>query len=226
MLVTAGLATLAYGISQTEAAGWTATATLVPLVAGLALIGLFLAVEARTAAPLMPLGLLARRPVSSANVSMFLCGSSMFCRRFFMTLYAQNVLGCTPLEAGLARRGGSGPVDARTGLCGLAQGRLGRRTGGVRTARDDTDLQAGAIPLEPDTDGPQRLVIGQVAKSAQQVPCRWEDGSATEVSRAPEGEVVSTDEELIRSAGGSPVDWFVCLAPKGTSYESSGVTKW
>ncbi|MER6676069.1 MFS transporter [Streptomyces sp. NPDC000983] len=102
VLVTAGLATLAYGVSQTEAAGWTAPATLVPLAAGLALIGLFVAVEARTAAPLMPLGLLARRSVSSANVSMFLCGFAMFCLWFFLTLYAQNVLGYSPLEAGLA----------------------------------------------------------------------------------------------------------------------------
>ncbi|MEU6259116.1 DHA2 family efflux MFS transporter permease subunit [Streptomyces sp. NPDC047043] len=102
VLVTAGLATLAYGISQTEAEGWTAAATVVPLAAGLALIGLFLVVEARTAVPLMPLGLFRVRAVSSANVAMFLCGSAMFCMWFFMTLYAQNVLGYTPLEAGLA----------------------------------------------------------------------------------------------------------------------------
>ncbi|WP_409472438.1 MFS transporter [Streptomyces sp. HC307] len=102
LLVTAGLGTLAYGISQTEASGWTAAATLVPLVAGLALVGLFLLVEARTAAPLMPLGLLGRRAVSSANAAMFLSGSAMFCMWYFMTLYAQNVLGYTPLEAGLA----------------------------------------------------------------------------------------------------------------------------
>ncbi|MFJ8631030.1 MFS transporter [Streptomyces sp. NPDC093568] len=102
VLVTAGLATLAYGISQTEAAGWTARATVVPLLAGLALIGAFLAVEARTAAPLMPLGLLRVRAVASANAAMFLCGAAMFCMWFFMTLYAQNVLRYTPLEAGLA----------------------------------------------------------------------------------------------------------------------------
>ncbi|AZM62594.1 MULTISPECIES: MFS transporter [unclassified Streptomyces] len=102
VLVTAGLATLAYGISQTEAEGWTAAATLVPLAAGLALIALFLLVEARSKAPLMPLGLLRLRSVASANVAMFLSGSAMFCMWFFMTLYAQNVLGYTPLEAGLA----------------------------------------------------------------------------------------------------------------------------
>ncbi|WP_443049521.1 MFS transporter [Streptomyces sp. HD] len=102
VLVTAGLGTLAYGISQTEASGWAAAATVVPLLSGLALIGVFLVVESRTAAPLMPLGLLRLRAVSSANVAMFLSGSAMFCMWFFMTLYAQNVLHYTPLEAGLA----------------------------------------------------------------------------------------------------------------------------
>ncbi|MFF1630787.1 MFS transporter, partial [Streptomyces sp. NPDC058272] len=102
LLVTAGLATLAYGIVQTEAEGWTAAATLVPLLTGLALIGLFLVVEARTKAPLMPLKLLRLRSVSSANAAMFISGSAMFCMWFFMTLYEQNVLGYSPLGAGLA----------------------------------------------------------------------------------------------------------------------------
>lgn len=102
VLVTSGLAVLAYGIVQTEAQGWTSAETLVPLCAGAALVGLFLLVEARTRAPLMPLKLFRLRSVSSANVALFLCGSAMFCMWFFMTLYAQNVLGYTPLEAGLA----------------------------------------------------------------------------------------------------------------------------
>ncbi|MEV6193669.1 MFS transporter [Streptomyces sp. NPDC051920] len=102
LLVTAGLATLAYGIVQTEAEGWTAPSTLVPLGAGLALICAFLAVEARTRAPLMPLKLLRLRSVSSANAAVFVSGSAMFCMWFFMTLYAQNVLGYSPLGAGLA----------------------------------------------------------------------------------------------------------------------------
>ncbi|MGW0823579.1 MFS transporter [Streptomyces sp. NPDC002845] len=102
VLVTAGLATLAYGIVQTEAEGWAATVTLVPLLAGLVLIGVFLAVEARTQAPLMPPKLLRLRSVASSNAAMFLCGAVMFCTWYFITLYAQNVLGYTPLEAGLA----------------------------------------------------------------------------------------------------------------------------
>ncbi|MER6524590.1 MFS transporter [Streptomyces sp. NPDC001508] len=102
LLVTAGLATLAYGIVQTEAEGWTAAATLLPLAAGLALLGLFLLVEARAVAPLMPLRLLRQRPVAAANAAMLVSGSAMFSMWYFMTLYAQNVLGYSPLEAGLA----------------------------------------------------------------------------------------------------------------------------
>ncbi|MDX3800371.1 MFS transporter [Streptomyces sp. AK04-3B] len=102
LLVTAGLATLAYGISQTESEGWAAPAALVPLAAGLALVALFLVVEARTAAPLMPLGLFRLRTVSAANAAMFVNGSAMFSMWFFLTLYLQNALGYTPLEAGLA----------------------------------------------------------------------------------------------------------------------------
>ncbi|MEV4915820.1 MFS transporter [Streptomyces tirandamycinicus] len=102
VLVTAGLATLAYGIVQTERDGWTDPATLLPLGAGLALLGAFVAVEARTAAPLMPLKLFRMRAVAAANAAMFTCGAAMFCMWYFMTLYAQNVLHYSPLAAGLA----------------------------------------------------------------------------------------------------------------------------
>ncbi|WP_374215015.1 MFS transporter [Streptomyces longispororuber] len=102
LLVTAGTATLAYAIVQTEAEGWGAAATLVPLGAALALIAAFLVVEARTRLPLMPLALFKVRSVAAANAAMFVCGMGSFAMWFFMTLYAQNVLGYTPIEAGLA----------------------------------------------------------------------------------------------------------------------------
>ncbi|WP_329623775.1 MFS transporter [Streptomyces sp. NBC_01255] len=102
VLVTGGLATLAYGIVQTEEAGWTDPATLLTLLGGLALLAVFVAVEARTAAPLMPLKIFRNRAVSAANAAILLCGSSSFGMWFFMTVYAQNVLGYTPIQAGLA----------------------------------------------------------------------------------------------------------------------------
>lgn len=102
ILVTGGLATLAYGIVQTEEQGWTAAETLVPLAVGLALLAAFLVVEARAAVPLMPLKLFRVRSVSAANAAMLVCGAGMFAMWMFMTLYAQNVLGYSALEAGLA----------------------------------------------------------------------------------------------------------------------------
>lgn len=102
VLVTAGLALVAYGIVQTEEKGWGAAPTLLPLAAGMLLLGLFVVVEARTKAPLMPLGLFRVRAVSAANAAMFVCGAASFSTWFFMTVYIQNVLGYTPLDAGLA----------------------------------------------------------------------------------------------------------------------------
>ncbi|WP_431985586.1 DHA2 family efflux MFS transporter permease subunit [Streptomyces griseoflavus] len=128
VLVTAGLATLAFGVSQTEVEGWAAGATLAPLGAGLALIALFLLVEARAKAPLMPLGLLRLRSVGSANVATFLTGSAMFCMWFFMTMYAQNVLGYTPLEAGLALVPSSLAVVLGSQLAPRLMRRAGART--------------------------------------------------------------------------------------------------
>ncbi|MGW6538285.1 MFS transporter [Streptomyces sp. NPDC055011] len=102
VLVTAGLATLAYGIVQTELSGWTSATTLLPLLGGLALLAVFVAVERRTREPLVPLGIFRNRAVSAANAGILLCGSASFAMWFFMTVYAQNVLGFTPLQAGLA----------------------------------------------------------------------------------------------------------------------------
>ncbi|MGC0341166.1 MFS transporter [Streptomyces sp. SLBN-8D4] len=127
LLVTGGLAVLAYGISQTEAEGWTAAATLLPLAAGLALVGGFLVVESRTAAPLMPLGLLRVRAVASANAAMFLSGAALFCTWYFITLYAQNVLGYSPLEAGLSMLPSSLAIVLGSKLAPRLMHRLGAR---------------------------------------------------------------------------------------------------
>lgn len=128
VLVTAGLATTAYGIVQTEAEGWAAAATLVPLLAGLALLGLFVLVEARTAAPLMPLRILGVRAVSAANVSMLLLGSASFGMWYFMTVYAQNVLGYTPLEAGFALVPSSAAIFIGAKAAPRIMARTGART--------------------------------------------------------------------------------------------------
>ncbi|UUN26617.1 MFS transporter [Streptomyces sp. FIT100] len=127
VLVTVGLATLAFGIVQTEQQGWAAAGTVVPLTAGLVLLLGFVGVEARAKSPLMPLKLFRVRSVSAANASMFTCGAAMFCMWFFMTLYAQNVLGYSPLEAGLALMPSSLAVVVGSKLAPRLMRRLGAR---------------------------------------------------------------------------------------------------
>ncbi|MBE8475718.1 hypothetical protein [Streptomyces justiciae] len=87
-----------------------------------------------------------------------------------------------------------------------------------------TDVESAAIPFRTSNEHVERLVIGMVGKNADQVTCTWKDGTATKVDRPRNNAETSTDQPAIRTAEGSPVDWFVCLAPKGTEYGSADVT--
>ncbi|MFI8853452.1 MFS transporter [Streptomyces sp. NPDC053499] len=102
LLVTLGLGAVAYGIVRTDSAGWTSLSALGPLAAGLVMLALFVAVEARSPEPLVPLRLFRSRAVSSANVAIFITGLAMFAMWYFLSLYTQNVLHYTPLQAGFA----------------------------------------------------------------------------------------------------------------------------
>ncbi|WP_030040292.1 hypothetical protein [Streptomyces resistomycificus] len=96
---------------------------------------------------------------------------------------------------------------------------------GVDHTMAGTDIESAAMALRGGSDAPQRLVVGQVAKTARQVTCTWKDGTTTKVNKPAPNEEVSTETPAIRTAEGSPVNWFVCLAPKGTEYKSVEVTR-
>src|SRR5205085_2007668 len=97
------LVVLTYGIVRTDVNGWGSSTTLATLGAGLALLGVFLVVEGRLSRrPLVPLRIFSSRMLSGANVVVFLLGASVFAMWYFVSLYLQQVLGYTPIEAGLA----------------------------------------------------------------------------------------------------------------------------
>ena len=101
--VTLGLVVLTYGIVESGAHGWGSARTLLTLAGGAALLVLFLVVEGRLAArPLVPLRIFASRALSAANVVVFCLGGSVFAMWYFVSLYLQQVLGYSPIEAGLA----------------------------------------------------------------------------------------------------------------------------
>jgi EmrB/QacA subfamily drug resistance transporter len=100
--VTAALMLAVYGIVSAERVGWTSPQTLGTLAGGLSLLALFLAIQARAAAPLMPLSLFRLRNVSTANVVAVLWAAAMFAWFFLSALYLQLVLSYSPLQVGLA----------------------------------------------------------------------------------------------------------------------------
>jgi EmrB/QacA subfamily drug resistance transporter len=81
--------------------GW-GSALIVALFAGSAvLLGAFLAIERRVAEPMLPLGLFRRRAFTGVQLAAFAVSGSLFALFLYLTLYLQNYLGLSPLEAGL-----------------------------------------------------------------------------------------------------------------------------
>jgi EmrB/QacA subfamily drug resistance transporter len=102
LVVTASLMLAVYAIVNGNEAGWLAAATLWKLTVAAGLLVLFLVIESRVRAPLMPLSLFRLRSVSTANVIAVLWAAGMFAWFFISALYLQQVLGRGPMEVGLA----------------------------------------------------------------------------------------------------------------------------
>ncbi len=100
--VTASLMLAVYAIVNGNQKGWTSGQTLGLLAVAVVLLAVFLAIEARVRAPLMPLGVFRLRNVATANVVGVLWAAAMFAWFFLSALYLQLVLGYSPLQVGLA----------------------------------------------------------------------------------------------------------------------------
>lgn len=103
VLATAGLTAVVYGLISGSDAGWASVRTLAALAAGVILLSAFTLVERRSRFPLVPLRIFALRTVSAANAVMVLAGAAIVSLFFFLSLYMQQVLGYTPLAAGLTQ---------------------------------------------------------------------------------------------------------------------------
>jgi MFS family permease len=100
-LVTSGLLALVYGVSNAAADGWGDAVTIGSLVASVALLAAFVAVERVRSAPLVPLGIFATTWISSANLTALLFQGAYIAFQFVATLYMQEELGWSPLVTGL-----------------------------------------------------------------------------------------------------------------------------
>jgi EmrB/QacA subfamily drug resistance transporter len=100
--VTGALLLLVYTISQAPQAGWGSARTVTLLAVSAALLLAFVVIEARAAAPLVPLRIFRLRTVAVANAVGLLLGGSFFGFIFIGTLYMQQVLGYSALRTGTA----------------------------------------------------------------------------------------------------------------------------
>jgi EmrB/QacA subfamily drug resistance transporter len=102
VLVTAGLSSLVYAITQAGQDGWLAGKTVAFFASGLVLLVGFVAWELRHPEPLMRLGIFRLRTVSGANVASFMLNITTLSTFVTLTLYMQQVLGYSALKTGVA----------------------------------------------------------------------------------------------------------------------------
>jgi EmrB/QacA subfamily drug resistance transporter len=125
--VTGGLVVLVYAIVKAQAYGWGSGRTLGLGALALALLAAFLVIEARSKAPLMRLSIFRIRTLSVADTTLLLVASGMFGMFFFASLYVQEILGYSPLKAGLAFLPVSAGIMVGAGIAQQLIKRLGVR---------------------------------------------------------------------------------------------------
>jgi EmrB/QacA subfamily drug resistance transporter len=162
ILASGGLFALVYGISTGGQAGWGSASTVATLVGAVVMLGGFLVVESRSAAPLVPLRLL-RRPtvkwgMTLGLVTFGMCGGATL----LLSIYMQDVLGYSPLQTGLAFLG--------EGVAALVGGTLVARLIGARgpvvtivTGLTIQALGTGAMVFLPVSGGLAVLVATSAA---------------------------------------------------------------
>ena len=101
ILASAGLATLLLALNRGGAWGWSSPATVGLLLVAAALGAAFLALERRTAVPMMDLRLFAIRAFSAGLASVFVAFVGLFTATFLLPFLLQEGSGLNPLEAGL-----------------------------------------------------------------------------------------------------------------------------
>jgi len=101
--VTAGLSALVYALVRAATVGWGSPQTIGVLIAAVALLALFVVIERRSEAPLVPFSFFRLRSVSAANATMLALGAAVIGLFYFLSLYLQNVLGYSAITAGISQ---------------------------------------------------------------------------------------------------------------------------
>jgi EmrB/QacA subfamily drug resistance transporter len=96
-----GLFLLVLALLRGNEDGWGSTAIVAELTAAAVLLAAFLVIESRVKEPMLPLGLFRIKEFTGAQVAAFAISASFFAIFLYMTLYLQQILGLSPIKAGL-----------------------------------------------------------------------------------------------------------------------------
>lgn len=101
---TLGLLGIVFGLSRAgeEAYGWDHAQTIVSLAAGVILLVAFAVIESRVTHPLLPVRIFANRTRATSFAAMMIAPAAMFAMFYFLSLFIQQIMGFSPLEAGFA----------------------------------------------------------------------------------------------------------------------------
>ncbi len=102
LTATVGTTAVVYGFVRAASDGWTDPFTIGAFLLGATLVSLFVAIELRAASPITPLGLFAHRTRSVSLLARVLLVAGMMGMFFYLTQFLQEILGYSPLTAGLA----------------------------------------------------------------------------------------------------------------------------
>jgi EmrB/QacA subfamily drug resistance transporter len=102
VLVTAGLSTAVFGITQANDWGWSSGRTVGAFATAAVLLAGFVVRETRTRHPLMSFSIFRIKTVAGANIAGFILGTALFSMFLMLTLYMQQVLDFSPLRTGVA----------------------------------------------------------------------------------------------------------------------------
>jgi EmrB/QacA subfamily drug resistance transporter len=126
--VTGGLVVLVFGIVKAQTWGWGSGRAIIDFAVAVALLAAFLVIESRSETPLMRLGIFRIRSLAVGDGALLFVASGMFGMFFFASLYVQEILGYSPLKAGLAFLPVTGGIMLGSGLAQALIGRVGVRT--------------------------------------------------------------------------------------------------
>lgn len=127
VLAGAGLLGLTWALVRTSAVGWDSAEVLTTMIAGLAVLGVFVLWEHAAKAPMIGLQLFRDRTFAAANAVSLLMYAGLFGALFFVAQFLQNGLAESPLEAGLRLLPWAAPPIVMMPVAGKLAGRVGDR---------------------------------------------------------------------------------------------------